>query len=224
MPITRPRVLKWAPIVEAELARASSPLPRDLILALIDVESRGKTGLVNPKSGASGLMQVMPGTLDDYNKRNPNQTVSLAELRSSSAEAAVKQIRVGISVISNFWRGAYNYLSERWGQVPIDELSRIADLFYVAGPGATRERLNTMENPTWAAIQSRFPKWNALPHPRNVFELIEGLAWPTQDIAAWLDTPAPGQSQGLIKTPKQGLILSMLAILAAWWMMKGKKG
>lgn len=220
MPVTRPSVLKWAPIVDAELARAGLPLPRDLILAVIDVESRGKAGLLNPKSGASGLMQVMPGTLADYNERHPNEPVSLAELRSSSATAAVKQIRVGISVLSSFWRGAYNYLSDRWSNVPIDELAHVADLFFVAGPGATRQRLNMMPNPTWAAIQARFPKWNALPHPRNVFELLEGFTWPTQQIAAWLNTP----SSSLTPTPQQGLFLSLVAILAAWWMMKGRKG
>jgi hypothetical protein len=220
MPVKRPNVLKWAPVIDAELARVNSPFPRDLILAVIDVESRGKAGLLNPKSGASGLMQVMPGTLDDYNQRHPSDPVSLAELRSSSVPAAVKQIRVGLSVLSHYWRGAYHYLSDRWSHVPIDELARVADLFYVAGPGNTRDRLNMIDNPTWAAIQARFPKWNALPHPRNVFALLEGLTWPTEQIAAWLDSP-PSKFD---PSPKQGLFISMLAILAAWWMMKGRKG
>lgn len=221
MAVTRPNVLKWAPVIDAELARVNSPFPRDLILAVIDVESRGKAGLLNKKSGASGLMQVMPGTLEDYNQRHPSDPVSLAELRSSSAAAAVKQIRVGLSVLSHYWRSAYDYLSGRWTHVPIDELARVADLFYVAGPGNTQDRLNMMDNPTWAAIQARFPKWNALPHPRNVFSLIEELIWPTDQIAAWLDSDEPSK---LGPSPKQGLFISMLAILAAWWMMKGRKG
>ena len=219
MPVTRPNVLKWAPVIDAELARINSPLPRDLILAVIEVESRGKAGLINKKSGASGLMQVMPATLEDYNQRHPSDPVSLAELRSSSSAAAVKQIRVGLSVLSHYWRAAYDYLSGRWSHVPIDELARVADLFYVAGPGNTRIRLNKV-NPTWDEIKQRFPKWNALPHPTNVFSHLEGLVWPTQQISVWLNS-SPSQ---LTPTPKQGLFLSMLAILAAWWMMNKKKG
>ena len=59
---------RWAPLVLTELQKQSLPLPVELILAVIDVESRGVTGLVNPKSGASGLMQVMPIALKHYNR------------------------------------------------------------------------------------------------------------------------------------------------------------
>lgn len=218
MAVTRASVLKWTPLVAAELAATKNPLPIDLMLAVIDVESRGVAGLTNKKSGASGLMQVMPGTLAEYNESHPSAQVSLAEMRSSAAAAAVKQIRVGIWVLSIYWRGAWNYLSERLATVPIDELAHIADLFYVAGPGATRDRLDKLADPSWAAVKAAYPKWNALPHPTNVFALLEGLTWPTAQIHAWLSA---GGSK-LVPTPKDGLFLSMLAILAAWWMMKRK--
>lgn len=215
MAVTRQRTLKWSPVIQAELARVNSPLPLDLILAVMDVESRGVAGLVNPKSGASGLMQVMPGTLQDYNQNHPSDTVSLEELRSAAPAAAVKQIRVGLSVLSTYWRSAYKYLSNRMSNVPVDELAHIADLFYVAGPGNSKDRLNMLEVPTWAAVQSRFPKWSALPHPRNVFGLIPEITWPTAEISAWLDSKVTGPSE------KDGLFISMLAILASWWLMKG---
>jgi hypothetical protein len=216
MAVSRPSVLKWAPVVEAELSRAQVPLPRDLILSVIDVESRGKAGLVNLVSGASGLMQVMPGTLASYNQSNP--PVSLSELRSSSPAAGVKQIRVGLWVVATYWRGAYNYLSDRLAQVPIDELAHIADLYYVAGPEATRKRLDKLGSPTWAGVQARFPNWNALPHPRNVFKRLEGLKWPIEAISSWLETKSimkPG--------PREGFALAVLGILVAWYFLR-KKG
>lgn len=215
MAVTRQSVLRWAPVVDAELSRAQVPLPRDLVLAVMDVESRGKAGLVNPKSGASGLMQVMPGTLEGYNQSHP--PVSMSELRSSSPVAAVKQIRVGLWVIATYWRSAFNYLSERLAEVPIDELAHIADLYYVAGPGATRKRMDRLSSPTWSSMQARFPQWNALPHPRNVFKRLEGLQWPIQQISSWLETKSI-----LMPGPKEGFALAVLGILVAWWFMRGK--
>lgn len=212
-----PRVTKWAPVVDAELSRAGLPLPRDLVLAVMQVESRGKPGLVNPKSGASGLMQVMPGTLAEYNKAHP--PVSLEELRSSSPIAAVKQIRVGLWVIATYWRSAFSYLSDRLPSVPVDELAHIADLYYVAGPGATRKRLNKISHPSWSAVQAFYPGWNALPHPRNVFALLMGLTWPVAEISSWLET------KSILKpSPKDGFVIASLGLLVAWWLMRKKKG
>lgn len=209
-------VLQWGPVVDAELIRSGVPLPRDLVLAVIRVESGGVVGNVNPKSGASGLMQVMPGTLDHYNKLNP--MISLATLRSKLPQHAVEQIRVGLWVLSTYWKSAYKYLSNRMVNVPIDELARIADLFYVAGPGATRKRLDKLSQPLWASILASFPQWNALPHPKNVFVQISDLIWPVEKISNWLDKSIP---KGLINmSPKSGFAIGTLAILIAWWMFK----
>jgi hypothetical protein len=183
----------------------------------MDIESQGFPGIVNPKSGASGLMQVMPGTLDSYNQENPSSKVTLSELRSSAPADAVKQIRVGLWVISSYWKRAFKYLSERLSNVPIDELAHIADLYYVAGPGATQERLNTLSHPTWAAVQASFPEWKALHHPRNVYHLIEGLIWPLEAIEDWLD-----QKDIFKPTPKDGFILSLMGLLVAWYLLREK--
>lgn len=219
MPTFRKRVQRWLPIVQAELARVGSPLPAELVLAVIDTESRGYAGATNPSSGASGLMQVMPGTLEGYNQKNT--PVSLAELRSKTDAAAVKQIRVGLWVMNTYWRSAWRYLSNRLATVPIDELARVADLFYVAGPGATRKRLDKLPSPTWAAIQAAFPKWNALPHPKRVFGLLSDLQWPVNQISQWLESK---QSIILDPTPKEGLVMAAAAILLAWWFLKKKGG
>jgi len=219
MPQFQKSVSQWSPVVDAELARSQIPLPRDLLLALIHVESRGRAGLVNQKSSASGLLQVMPNTLSWYNESHKANPVQLSELRSSGADAAVKQIRVGLWVLSRFWKSAYNYLSGKLANVPIEDLSHIADLFYVAGPGATRKRLDKLDYPSWAAVQAANPKWNALPHPRNVFAKLEGLEWPTDAISQWLG------SAGLFDdkpSAQDGFVISLLGVLIAWYFIRGK--
>lgn len=219
------RTLRWAPVVAAELERQHVPLPEQLILQLIHVESRGKAGLVNQKSGASGLMQVMPGTLTDWNHRH-GKAYSLADLQGTSAEDARRQIEVGIGVLSTYWRGAHQYLKKRLDTVPVDELAHIADLFYVAGGGATKKRLNKLDNPTWAAVQARYPTWNALPHPRNVFK-TPIAHWDLPAIEAWLSGPIqkpgpvpPGQSG---RDPRAGFALGVMLLIAAYWLMKKGK-
>ena len=210
------RVRRWEPAVSAELSAQNVPLPSQLILQLMQVESSGQPGLINPKSGASGLMQVMPGTLQDFNKRH-GKNYTMADLQGKSDTAARRQIEVGIAVLATYWKGAYRYLTKRLGDIPIDELSRIADLFYVAGPGATKRRLDKLATPTWAAVQARFPKWNALPHPRNVFE-VPITHWDLPSIEGWLEGPI----RGILQDPKRGFAVGVLILILAYVMMKGQ--
>jgi len=175
---------KWLPQISTELERQSIPLPTALIASLIHVESRGVPGLVNPKSEASGLMQVMPKTLDWYNNQN-NPPIPINVLRSPSG--STEQIRVGIWVLGRFWKSAYEYLRKRQPTIPVEQLAEIADLFYVAGPGATRDRLDKVEPATLSALEQRFPAWNALPHPHNVF--AQGpFGWDLPAISKWMES------------------------------------
>lgn len=209
-------VSRWIPVIQSELQRTQIPLPVDLILSTLQTESGGKPGLVNPKSGASGLMQVMPGTLDTYNKNHPKNAVTLDTLRS--AEGGPEQIRVGIWVLSQYWKNAYNYLENRIPTVPVDELAHIADLMYVAGPEAVRKRLDRLSTPSWRAVQSRYPKWNALPHPKNVFARLTGIQWPINDITAWLGTVGNRSPSAM-----SGFALGAVMITLAWWFLSQKQ-
>jgi hypothetical protein len=78
-------------------------------------------------------------------------------------------------------------MSKRYGETPvsIDELAKIADLFYAAGPGAAQNILNKVQPPLWDNVQVQYPKWNALPHPRHV--LKHPKPWNLPIIQAWLD-------------------------------------
>lgn len=205
----------------AELAAQSVPLPRELILEVIRVESGGKAGAVNPSSGASGLMQVMPITLEDFNQRH-GTNYTLAEMRSGDEAAARKQIRVGLSTLARYWKRAYSYLKSRLGTVPVDELARIADLAYAAGWGAVKKKLEKLEDPTWAALQIAYPTWNALPHPEKV--LADPKPWDLSAISKWLESdvsfsPSPVPPKK-IADPRVGVALGILLLIAVYWAMK----
>lgn len=212
-------VKRWQSAVQAELASQGVPLPPGLILAVMKVESNGYPGLINPKSGASGLMQVMPGTLQDFNARH-GRTYTMADLQGEGDSDARKQIEVGIGVLAHYWKRAYQYLSKRMEKVPIDELAHIADLFYTAGPGATIERLNKLSSPTWANVKERFPKWNALPHPDKVFK--EPHPWNLSQIGDWVEGPIKKIGK-IAKDPRTGFAMGILVLMLAYWLMKGKK-
>lgn len=214
-------ISKWEPLVLSELASQGVPLPSSLILAVIKVESNGNAGVVNPKSGASGLMQVMPGTLTDFNQRH-GKNYPLSVMRSSSDADAKKQIEVGVAVLAHYWKRAYKYLKERLGDVPIDELGHIADLFYAAGPGATMKKLDKLSIPTWEAVKQAFPSWNALPHPTKIFAIPH--QWNLDKIGSWLEGPLKKIGGGIAKDPKAGFALGIIILMAAYYLMsKGKK-
>jgi hypothetical protein len=181
-------VERWRSTALAELSKFQIPLPVELILSVIERESTGKAGDVNEQSGASGLMQIMPIALTDYNQRHGTK-YTMADMRGTDPISAQRQIEVGVATVGHFWRSAYHYLSDRYGQqspVPIEELARIADLYFAAGPGATQNRLDEINAPFWQNVQAAYPTWNALPHPRHV--LKEPKPWNLPAIQIWLDS------------------------------------
>jgi hypothetical protein len=222
MAVVSKKASSWAPIVISELAKQSVPLPLSLILSLIDVESNGFPGLVNKKSGAAGLMQVMPFVVDDFNKAHKGANYGPTDMRGKTDLDAKKQIRVGIWILSQFWKSANRYLSKRFSSVPVDELAKIADLFYVAGPGATRKRLDKLENPVFSNVEATFPKWNALPHPRRVFDRFQnsGEQFDLPAIQQWLSSGTPK----IEIEPEEGAAIGIAVIAIAWWFIAAQKG
>jgi hypothetical protein len=214
-------VLQWEPAVRAELAARGIPLPVELILAVIRVESGGKAGTVNPHGHASGLMQILPITLKDFNQRH-GTAYPLEDLQGQSDDSIRKQIQVGVDVLARYWKKAYKYLSNRagGGNVPIDDLARIADLFYRAGPGATRKKLDKLSNPTWIDIQAAFPDWAPLKHPKRVFK--DAIPWNLDKIGVWLEGQL-GEVKKIAKDPKTGFAAGILLLMVAYWLMSKDK-
>lgn len=204
---------KWAPQVLAELKRQGIPLPAELILSVIDVESRGVPGLVNPKSGASGLMQVMPITLQSYNNTHPVK-FSLQDMRSR--DNPVAQIRVGIWILGQYWRAAHLYLSRRLPTISMDELAKIADLMFAAGGQAVRDLLDKLPVPTVQGLQDRFPNWNALPHIKNVFDRVSPASISDTAVNAWISTSAKSSVKPPGNTAADWIVKAIIGIAVGY--------
>lgn len=217
-----PRVKKWQPVVAAEIDRLKVPLPAELVLAIMQRESNGRVGIKNPKSGASGLMQVMPIALKDYNQNNRVQ-YTMGHLRQTTQSAAQIQIRVGLWILARFIKGAYRYLKKRLGTVPLDDLIKVADTFYAAGPAASKRRLDKLNRPNWINIRRRFPTWDRILPAELVWRRTTDwdANWQLNELDRWLE------GQLVIDDNKKinGALIGILIILAAWMFMskKGKK-
>lgn len=205
----------WYEIVASELARSGVPLPVDLILGVIDVESGGTVGSVHPGSRAAGLMQVLPGTLAEYNKHHTIK-IPYDVLTQKNLSAGAQQIRVGLWVLATYWKSAYRYLRPKLGTLPIEQLAKIADLFYRAGPGATKKRLDKLSSPTFEALVSASPDWEPLRHVRRLFDRVDPQ-WDLGRISDWLDKAEP------TKQSSQGVLIAAIVFLLALYLLRKDK-
>ena len=173
-------VERWRGIVRSELERGNYPWPAELILALIHTESAGVAGAVNQASGASGLMQVMPIVVKGFNRKY-GTNLTMDTMRAKTPEAVRLQIRIGLNALANFWRNAYVELGRR-AEIPVSDLARIADLWYVAGGRYAKRALRRSPAPTWTAIAAANPG-RAVTHAETVWERTH-RAVPIWDYAA----------------------------------------
>ena len=215
-----PNVKKWLPIVELEIKRNSYPFVSALVLSVIQRESQGTAGAVNPKSGASGLMQVMPATLRDYNKHNP--PISLETLRSNSIEAGRQQIKVGLWVLGRFWRNAYKWIREIRETVPLDELAKFGDAFFAAGPARIKGMAKNRR--TWAQWSNEYPDSIITVRGNAIWQQTaeQKPTWNLSAVDQWVEAGSEA-----IQKNKQGfavdLIILAVASLALKYFQKGKK-
>lgn len=208
-------VEKWRGMVNAELERIKSPLPPEHILALMYRESRGNPDALS-HVGAMGLMQVMPVSLKWYNQKNKTN-ISISQFKRSPQ----LQIRVGIWVLQMFMRTVFRYLKKRLGEVALDDLVRITDTWYAAGPGNVKPRLNKIK-PIWEVIAATYPKWDRVKPAELIWDRANagGAAWDLPAINKWLSAALIWDRQQTI-----GGAALALAIIAVtwWWLKKGKQ-
>jgi hypothetical protein len=210
------RVERWRSMVQSEIDRLGVPFPADYQLGIIQRESNGKPGEVNPVSGASGLTQVMPITIKDYNQHHTHK-YTMSQLRNPNEPRI--QIRVGLWVLKTFFRSAHRYLKKRLETIPLDELVKVTDTFYAAGPKNAKSRLNKIK-PTWANVKARFPNWDRIAPAELVWERSsrKGL-WDLPAVEQWLRTAITDERQ----TAVGGAAIALLILVAAIAIMKGKK-
>lgn len=222
------KISRFSPIIESEIKRHNYPFPPELIMAVIWVESRGSIGAVNAISGASGLMQIMPVALADYNARSGQTKLSMETMRSKAETSAHDQIKVGMWLLAQFWRGAYRYLRKRV-EVTSNDLIRIADTFYAAGPGRMKELIDKVKIPTWQGILDRYPTSNALGHATKVWNIANqyGAHFSPSKIFGWLSGSNDNQIDTVdndVVNPIDGAIWGLILIGLFWWVYsQGKK-
>jgi soluble lytic murein transglycosylase-like protein len=227
MPDFPPIVERWRAAAQAEIARQRLPFPPELILSVIRAESGGDPKALSNK-GAMGLMQVMPGTLKDYNQRTGHNYTDRQFKDSSDL-----QIKVGVWVLKNFWRSAYQYLKERTQNIAIDLLSKAASLFYVFGPGRARRYWNRTD-PTYEAFASRYANTDPIKngYATKIWDYAAGGPWNSDAVNRWLggDTIDDGgtdddtdNNQDDSQKNRAGAILAIGLMLFAWFYFK-KKG
>lgn len=198
-----PEVARWRSIVENEIFTKQYPFPPELILSIIDLESNGAPTALNPKTQAAGLMQVMPVTLADYNKQH-KPPVSSQQMVSPNFPA--EQIRVGLWILGAYWRRAYRYLQPRLETVPVDQLVRIADAYYAAGPGRVEPMLNRLPVPTFEAFETVYPNSPITKHARRIWKVTgdQNPEWNLSEIEAYVSkghkpiTPTQASSSPLV--------------------------
>lgn len=220
-----PKVERWRSMVGRELQRINVPIPPETVLSLITAESGGQPGIVNQSSGASGLGQFKPIAVREYNRFHAADPLTMADMRDTSDRGAKLQIRATVWLMSHNWRMTNSYLRGRGLQsVPIDQLVKIADLFYGAGPGATKKRMKNRP-PTFESIKSLEPSWWAIGHAEKVWGLAErnNVHWDLARIDAWLGSgdisdpdpdPIPDQNEDT------GVIIAVLIIAFGWYLLK----
>lgn len=167
MSVFRKNVERWRTVVAEELAARKYPMPVDLVLSTIENESKGKVGTVNTGSGASGIMQVRPATLDTYNANNKSAKVTLAQLRGTSSAAARAQIRVGLWVLNHYWKKVRGWYQKYQAEPPafIDQ-ALFGDSSYLLGWGNVKPKMDQLlaaKKPVeWTVCASTWPGWGGL--------------------------------------------------------------
>lgn len=211
-------VKEWRSVVQEELDKAGYPLPPEYPLALIQRESNGIAGAQNPHGGDSGLMQVRPIALRDYNDHH-SEKYSMTDLRGKDASSARIQIRVGIWILANFMRVAFKYLQRRLGEVSLDDLVKITDTFYAMGPAGAKKKLDTVK-PKWTIIKARYPDWHRIKPAERIWDttIDEGAQWKLDDINQWLSSDLVDENKKTIG----GAALALLILAFGFLWLKGR--
>lgn len=209
-----PKIEQWRAIALDEIDSKNIPFPPEYVMSIIRRESGGEAGAVNRSSGASGLMQVMRISLNDYNN-NHQQKYSMDQLRGTDKNSGRIQIRVGLWILTQFFKSAYRYLKRRLGSVPLDDLVKITDTYYASGPGNVRPKLDRLERPNWESVKARYPDWHRIIPAEKIWDraLQYGAQWDMNRIDQWLEGGITDDND----RAANGALIGILIILAAWY-------
>ncbi len=177
--IFSPQIEQWRPLVTLE----SAGLNPDLILAIIDHESRGtagvqsrqttKRGTLPRRDGSSivanhamGLMQVIPSNWENWNKRK-SPTLYYEDATGKSGQAARLQVRIGVSILKGCLQSVHRFnpvlFPATSPQAASDEHIQASLLCYAVGQGNVFPRIQTLLSKGYSFdlnnLERLFPKW-----------------------------------------------------------------
>lgn len=220
------KVERWRAEVQSQMDQRGYPWAVEFVLALMQRESGGIIGNTNSTSGASGLMQVMPISLQEYNNKT-GSSIQLSTLRATNMASAPTQIKVGMWILASYWKSAYKWLAEQNQNqnIPIDELAKFSDAFYHAGANGMKGLSQNLPRPIrWADWQSG--------HPNNKITVHANAVWANSlnNGAVWNMTKVYDFVQGGLITiptdptsPKMGFVLAIIIFVIGSYLLKGGK-
>lgn len=159
-------------------------IPVDIILAIINHESGGKSGLqakVKCKSAllpsvtgtewkvdrALGLMQVIPPNVASWNENPSHEKVYVEDMIGNDERAIRLQIRLGCWIYASTIAGIHKFFPETFTTTSAADadpnLIRLSFMAYAVGVGALKEKLDTLKKQgkplTFEQIKANFPNW-----------------------------------------------------------------
>lgn len=196
------KVEQWRKLVELE-ARS---LPIDLILAIIEHESRGVTGKkagtrtkhcvnlpyqsggVKKLCHAHGLMQVIPRNYYNWNRSDKQPKATIENITGKGPGAARFQIKVGTYILKECFNTIHLYdpVLFPWpkGNMTDDQI-KFALAIYAWGFERLKPKLDTMTLSNWPLTFNELKRhWPKLGEPKNrplyyatkIFNRFRGLA------------------------------------------------
>lgn len=205
-----PAVERWRDLA----TREGDGVPPDLILAIIEHESKGNPaarsyrdtkapaytateaacGLpVDYRRRALGLMQVTPGLWRSYNAKHPGDVTPCDLVRP---EGAAKQIRVGASYLRSCleWARTIDAVENAWpgGELGDTQIAW-ASLAYARGQRGTRDQVERAAAAGYArslaGLYAYDPKWGAPEHP---FQFARRIVYMVKERGS-VALPPPGK-------------------------------
>ena len=125
-------------------------------------------------------------------------------------------------ILGLYWRKAYDYLIKKLPHVPVDDLATIADMFYAAGPGRIRPKLDKLPRADFEHFKNKYPSHKATIHASNIWGLT------SENNPAWnlplIDAFVSGDDGGIIPKPaKEGFLLAVLLVAVVWFFFQSQK-
>jgi len=201
------------------IASQHLPIPTELIMGLVDLESGGDPTQINPNSGAMGLTQLMPIAIKDYNQRHKT-THSAASVMASPK----LQLEIGVDIYAQYLRKAWRLLA---GKVPFNtrDIVSTALMCYVWGPGNVELFFKKIESPTWDFIQQNYHDSKAPKYARVVLSRAAELnpVWNDEALKSWLSATSPGGYTPTVPlisdSNRKGVVLALALFALGFWVI-----